>query len=208
MIIPSHMVWGYVFGRATAKLQKNPPNLALLILAGALSDFDLFTRQPYGTLFGHHGISHSWLVIVLVSVPLFYAFGSRTLPYFIAALQHPLFGDLIANHVPLLFPFTFAENGLNLSEVSPAIEVGLELLGFALFLIVLITSGDWKARMHRTAWTTLWLLLWLPPTLLTTVQGFWYYEANLLTQIYSAYAIVSSLFLVVLAAFLFLRSLR
>jgi hypothetical protein len=202
------MVWGYVFGKATAKFQKNQPNLALLILAGALSDFDLFTRQPYGTLFGHHGISHSWLVMLLVAAPFFYAFGKRTLPYLVAALQHPLFGDLIANHVPLLFPVTLTEIGLNLSEVSPAVEIGLELLGFTLFLIVLISSGDWKARIHRTAWTTSCLLLWIPPTLLTVVQGFWYYETDLLTQIYSAYAVISSLFLVALAGIWFLRSVK
>lgn len=72
------MVWGYVFGKTTARFQRTKPNLALLIPVGALPDFDLFTREPYGTLLGHHGISHSW-VVILISLPFFYVFGARTL---------------------------------------------------------------------------------------------------------------------------------
>lgn len=208
MIVPSHMVWGYVFGKGTARFQRNTPNLALLILVGALPDFDLFTRQPYGTLFGHHGISHSWVVIVLISLPFFYTFGARTVPYFVAVLQHPMFGDLIANHIPLLFPLTLAEMGLNLSDSNPAVEVGLEILGFLIFLTLFIGSGDWKKQPPRTKWTLLWLLLWIPPLLLTSAQAFLYYKPDLLTQIYAAYALVSSLSLLAIGAKMAIRTVR
>src|SRR3990172_8771096 len=146
MIIPSHMVWGDVFGKATRRFQRTKLNLALLILVGALPDFDLFTRQPYGTLFGHHGISHSWVAIVLISLPFFYTFGLRALPYFIGALQHPVFGDLIANHISLLFPLTLSESGLNLSESNPAVEIALEIAGFLIFLALFICSVDCKLQ--------------------------------------------------------------
>jgi len=208
MIISSHMVWGYVFGKATARFQRTKPNLALLILVGALPDFDLFTREPYGTLLGHHGMSHSWVVIVLISLPFFYVFGARTLPYFVGVLQHPMFGDLVANHIPLLFPLTLSEAGLNLSENNPTVEIALEIIGFLLFLMLFISSGDWKMQLPRTKWTRLWLLLWVPPLLLTAAQGFLYYEPNLLTQIYSAYAIVSSLSLLITCATLAIRTVR
>src|SRR3989304_3525139 len=104
MIISSHMVWGYVFGKATARFQTTKPNLALLIL--------------------------------------------------------------------------------------------------------FISSGDWKMQLPRTKWTRLWLLLWVPPLLLTATQGFLYYEPDLLTQIYSAYAIFSSLSLLVTCATLAIRTVR
>ena len=202
------MVWGYVFGKATGRFQRTKFNLALLILVGALPDFDLFTRQPYGTLFGHHGISHSWVVIILISLPFFYTFGAKTLPYFVGVLQHPMFGDLIANHIPLLFPLTLSEYGLNLSESNPAIETALEIAGFLIFLALFICSGDWKLQLPRTKWTRLWLLLWIPPLLLTIAQGFLYYKPDPLTQVYSAYAIASSLSLLAIGARMAIRTIR
>lgn len=208
MLIPSHMVWGYVLGKATARVQRAKPNLALLILVGALPDFDLFTRQPYGTLFGHHGISHSWFVIALISVPFFYVFGTRALPYFVGVLQEPLFGDLITNHIPLLFPLTTSETGLNQSDNNPMIAMALEMLGFLIFLMLFIRSGDWKAQLPRTKWTRVWLLLWVPPLLLTVAEAFQYYQPNLLTQIYSAYALVSSLSLLAIGARMAIRTIR
>jgi hypothetical protein len=192
------MIWGYVFGKTSARFLRKEPNLALLILAGALPDFDLFTRQPYGTLLGHHGISHSWLVVILAFLPFFLAFKWRTIPYFISVLQHPLFGDLLANHVPLLFPHTLSEAGLNLSEINPPLEVGLEILGFTIFLAILIATGDWKKKLGDSKWSKLFMLLWVPPLFLTIAQGFLYYEPELLTQIYSGYAILSSAFLLAL----------
>ncbi len=200
MLITSHMMWGYVFGKASERFQKAELNIPLLVLAGGLSDYDLFTRQPYGTLFGHHGLSHSWLVIMLLSSPFFYKFGRQTLPYFLAAIQHPVFGDLVTNHIPLLFPVTLSENGLNLFEQNPMASVALEIFGFILFLSYFFASGDWKKLVQFSIWNKVLLALWLPPLALTLLQAFWYYQSSAVTIIYSAYALASSLFLLAIAA--------
>lgn len=209
MLITSHMVWGYVFGKVSARYQKIETNIPLLILAGGIPDFDLFTRQPYNTLFGHHGISHSWVVITLFFIPFFLRFGRQTLPYYLAVIQHPVFGDLVTNHIPLLYPITLNEMGLNLSEQNAFAGIGLEALGFLLFLGYFILSGDWKKKATATFWNKVWLLLWVPLLGITAYEAVIYFEPNTSTIIYSAYAMISSAFLfasaIVIAGHSFLR---
>jgi hypothetical protein len=200
MIIPSHMFWGYVLGRGAARATRAQLNVPLLILAGAVPDFDLLTGQPYATIFGHHGIFHSWLVIVLCSIPFFFAYGAATIPYFIAVIQHPLFGDFVTNQIPLLFPLTLSQTGMNLSETNPAAAVALEILGFLLFLVAFVMSGDWKRPFAWTRRNLLFLFLWIPVLLATIVQSVVYFEPEPVTELYAGYAVVSSVTLVGIAA--------
>lgn len=202
------MMWGYVLGKACGRLRKTDPNIALLIVAGGIIDFDIFTGRPYNTLFGHHGIAHSWLVITLIFVPLFFRFGWQCLPYFVAVIQHPLFGDLITNRIPLLFPLTLSETGMNLSIYNPMVGIALEFLGYVLFLVIFTASNDWKKRVAATRWNLFWLSLWIPPIALTIAQAFGYYEPVMTDLIYTAYALVSSFTLFAAGGSLALRSFR
>ena len=200
------MVWGYVLGKAAARGRKSDLNILLLLLAGGLPDFDLFARQPAGTLFGHHGISHSWLVIGLLAIPFFYRFGRRTVPYFVAVIQHPIFGDLITNNIPLFFPFTLRGQGFELFESNPLAAIGLEVLGFALFLVYFSVSGDWKRRLESNYWNKLWLMLWFPVLALTIAEAVWYFEPTVVTTIYATYALISSVGLIWACMFMAIRS--
>jgi hypothetical protein len=192
------MVWGYVLGRFAGGVRSRP-NLPLLILAGALLDFDLFTGQPYATVLGHHGIAHSPLVILVCAIPFFVAYGTRPIPYFIAVIQHTIFGDFITNQIPLLFPLTFSEVGINLSETFPLAAVGLELSGFVLFIVVFLMSGDWKRSFEWSKRNLLALALWMPPLLLTIYQSFIYFEPEPVTELYVGYALICSVTLLAIA---------
>ena len=200
MIIPSHMVWGYVLGRGAARARRTQLNIPLLILAGAIPDLDLLTDQPFATIFGHHGIFHSWLAIVLCSIPFFFAYGAGTIPYFIAVIQHPLFGDFVTNQIPLLFPWTLSQTGMNLSETNPAAAVALEIFGFLLFLVVFVMSGDWKRPFAWSRRNLLFLFLWIPVLLATIVQSVVYFVPEPITELYAGYAVISSVTLLGIAA--------
>lgn len=208
MLITSHMAWGYVVGKLASRYLKIDIDVPLLILVGALPDFDLFTRQPYGTLLGHHGLSHSWLVLTLLSIPAVYGYGKQAIPYVVALIQHPVFGDLITNHVPMLAPVGFEESGLDLYQWNPWAAISLEILGFVAFLLLLVRSENWNRTLRDGAWERIWLLLWVPPTVLTFLQAFWYFEPVSETVFYSGYAIVSSLVLLGFASLLMRRVLR
>lgn len=206
MLITSHMVWGYVLGKTAARIEKVETNIPLLILAGGIADFDLFTRQPYNTLLGHHGISHSWIFITLLFVPVFFRFGRQSLPYYVSVIQHPLFGDLATNHIPLFYPVTLNEIGFNLSDQNAFAAIGLEVLGFLIFGVLIVWSGDWRKKIELTGWTRLWLVLWVPLLLLTAYEGVIYFRFELATIIYSAYALASSIVLLVYAIAIKIRS--
>jgi len=201
------MAWSYVVGRLASRYLGIEISVPLLILVGALPDFDLFTRQPYGTLLGHHGLSHSWLVLALLSIPAFYRYGKQATPYVAGLIQHPVFGDLITNHVPMLMPVRFEESGLDLYQWNPWAAIGLEILGFVAFLVLMVRSGDWNRSPRDGTWAIILLLLWVPPTVLTFVQAFWYFEPVSQTMFYSGYAIVSSLVLLGFASLSMRRAL-
>jgi membrane-bound metal-dependent hydrolase YbcI (DUF457 family) len=186
------MFWGYVLGRGAARVKGTQLNIPLLIFAGAIPDLDLFTGQPFATIFGHHGISHSWLAIIVCSIPFFFAYGAGTIPYFAAVIQHPLFGDFVTNEIPLLFPLTLSQTGVNLSETNPAAAIALEIFGFLLFMVVFVMSGDFKRPFAWTRRNLLFLFLWIPVILATIVQSVVYIETDPLTELYAGYAVVSS----------------
>jgi hypothetical protein len=200
MIIPRHVLWGHVLGRGATRAKRTQLNIPLLILAGAVPDFDLLTGQPYATIFGHHSIFHSWLVIVLCSIPFFLAYGAAAIPYFIAVIQHPLFGDFVTNQIPLLFPLTLSQTGMNLSETNPAAAIALEILGFLLFLAIFVKSGDWKRPLAWIRRNLLLLFLWIPVLLATIVQSAVYIEPEPVTELYAGYAVVSSVTLLGIVA--------
>ncbi len=200
------MVWGYVLGRLAGRVRKSRPNIPLLILAGAIPDVDLVTGQPFATILGHHGIAHSWLVVVLCSIPFFVVYGSRSIPYFVAVIQHIVFGDFVTNQIPLLFPFTLSQTGVNLSETFPLAAVGLEMLGFVLFIVVFAVSGDWKRSFDWGARNLLVLVLWIPPLFATIYQSFFYFESDPVSELYASYAIMCSVTLLGLAVAMAIQS--
>lgn len=133
-MVISHMLWGYLMGSLASMGTRARPNVPLLLLLGGVPDFDLYIRQGYGTLLGHHGISHSWLVITLTFIPALAWNWRAIFPLFVATIQHPLFGDLIVNEIPLYYPYSLQQVGFNLYRASSTLSLAVEATGLLLVL--------------------------------------------------------------------------
>ena len=188
------MFYGYVIGRAFGK--RDP---LLLLFFGALPDFDLYShfilqkffnvRDPYGTPFGHHGIAHSWLIVALIFLPL----GFKFTPYFISTLQHILFGDLITNEVPLIFPFSLEQFGLRLYLSWPSLI--LEFLSLPLFLLLIRNERKLK-KVGKFL-----IILTIPLILLDLYYSLLFLYQGYLLTLYSIYGLISSIILLSLIAY-------
>jgi len=187
------MLYGYVIGKL---LGKGDP--LLLLFFGALPDFDLYShfllqkffnvKDPYGTLFGHHGIAHSWLLVSLIFLP----FGFRFIPYFLSTLQHILFGDLVTNEVPLIFPFSLEQFGLRLYLSWPSLI--LEFLSLPLFLLLLRKENSKKRGKFL-------IILAIPLIFLDLYHSLLFLYQGSLFTLYSLYGLVASIILLSFIAY-------
>ena len=138
MFILGHMVFSYLLGRFVAHRLGLRSSPSLLLLSGAVPDYDL--------LFGwigirHHTITHSvvfWLPIVVVT---FLLFGAKSVPYSVGVVQHFLLNDLLVGTVPLVYPISDSQIGLQLGMPS-AIDTFLEVGVLALVLMYMLSNQD------------------------------------------------------------------
>ncbi|MEM4310833.1 MAG: metal-dependent hydrolase [Nitrososphaerales archaeon] len=199
MLTVTHMFWGYVLGRITLNFFKDRNfNPFLLLLCGAIPDFDLIShivlqrffaiREPYGTLLGHHGLAHSWLVITVAFLLISLSVGIKAFPYCVATLQHVIFGDFVTNEVPLYFPSSLDQYGLRiyLNEIS----IALEIFGMVLFLLFLKKDAE---LFNKPKGFSHLLLLSLPLIFLHLRYSFIYFQEGGLLPLYSLYGILSSI---------------
>jgi membrane-bound metal-dependent hydrolase YbcI (DUF457 family) len=136
MFFLGHMCWAYVFGRGASYLTRGRTRFQLLLLCGVLPDVDLLLRIEHG------GITHSIAFGIIAFAPVFLWIGLRRgLPYLIAMIQHPLFGDFIANRYKSLLPFSNRGYGFRLGLTSP-ISLSIEVLGFLSFLTFAYIAKD------------------------------------------------------------------
>jgi membrane-bound metal-dependent hydrolase YbcI (DUF457 family) len=137
------MCWGYVTGRATGSLLGVSANPFLLLFLAALPDIDLLLG-----IFGiqHRTWTHSLLIWSLVFAPLFILYKKRSIPYFIAPIQHIIFGDAMVGswNRPLWpvsqFNFTL---GYNLFSVE---LFALEAIGLAIFMLLVLATKSGRNR--------------------------------------------------------------
>lgn len=166
------MAWGYVLGYAVSRLKGgNTSGIdpSLLLLAGALPDFDIYTLQKYGTVLGHHGIAHSWLAILLAYTALKFWSGGQMLPYLVSTIQHPLFGDFVSNEIPIFFPLSLEQVGLELWRVSLRLAIILEAIGVGAYLLLVSRKVNFRAFLgSRNIW---FLALTVPLVLLDMKRG-------------------------------------
>jgi membrane-bound metal-dependent hydrolase YbcI (DUF457 family) len=137
-----HMALGYLAARATRGITKYDFNLLLLWFISVSPDIDFLI--PFVI---HRGPTHSLAVILVFLVPIL-LFRREWLPYVAGLGSHALIGDLItgANSVPgsmLFWPISssFVGSGVYL-RMGSAFEVGLELILFALMIIMLKYSDE------------------------------------------------------------------
>lgn len=197
MMIASHMVWGWVLGWSCSRyVTRTRLNLPLIMIAGGLPDFDLLTRQPVGSLFGHHGVSHAWLAILLAFAPFLVRYRAQTIPYLVGVLQHPLFGDLVTNEVPLIFPVSLEQWGLNLYRINENLSLGLEVLGLSLFLLITMKERNLDKIVRPEK---LGLVLILPLPLL--FYAVWLSVTYLGTQLwlYAGYGLILNSLVIILS---------
>ena len=138
MFLLGHACWAYL----TARLVSHPlglrPNLYLLLILGMLPDIDLLL----GSLnIEHRTLTHSIIFWSLVFIPFFAKYRKVALPYFVAAIQHILMGDLIVGRTNILWPLADFKIGLGFPILSP-LNLLLEASGLILFTALMVLGKD------------------------------------------------------------------
>lgn len=154
MYLLGHMAMAYLLGRPLASaVKRTQPSIPLLLLMGALPDFDLL----FPFIMGHGTVTHTvWVWLVPFAV-LAVFLGWRILPYAVGVFQHFLLGDSVMYGVAFLYPVTDVTFRLGVGIPSAAdtvIETGL-LLGLIVYLRL---SGD-LTRIFAVARRNLWMIL-------------------------------------------------
>ncbi|MFY3740869.1 MAG: membrane-bound metal-dependent hydrolase YbcI (DUF457 family) [Candidatus Nitrosomirales archaeon] len=136
------MCWGYLTGKASSSLLRVNANPYLLMFLAALPDIDLLLGIVG---INHRTWTHSILLWSVVFVPFFVIYRKRSVPYFIAPIQHIIFGDAIVGawNRPF-YPLSHFNFALGYSLFSIEV-VALEAAGLAIFL--LLTLATKRARI-------------------------------------------------------------
>lgn len=141
MFFLGHMSWAIVFASVFNLKTKNKLFFPAILLLGLLPDVDLFLGR-YGVI--HHTFFHSIIFWFLLFLPAMIKFGlNLTLPYFVALLQHFVFGDFLVGDVMLFWPFDFSFFGFNTTMLS-VYDVVLELIGLVFAIGILYYRNDLK----------------------------------------------------------------
>ena len=165
------MAWAYVFAMLAWALipgVKRGGKLIVpaILLLGILPDGDLL----FGSLgVVHRTFTHSFFFWFIIFVPLFIVFRLKSVPYFVAVVQHFAFGDLLMGKVMIFWPFSKAQVGFGFAMPS-LIDVTLELAGLALALGIIVYSGDLK-RLFSVDKTNILMLLPLSVLAASVVFG-------------------------------------
>ncbi|MGH9923350.1 MAG: metal-dependent hydrolase [Nitrososphaerales archaeon] len=174
MLLLGHMCWAYVTGRCCASALKVNVNPYLILVLGAVPDFDLLLGS-FGIV--HRGITHSVLFWSIVFIPLFIRYRKQAVPYFVAPISHILIGDLVVNRTTVFWPLG-PELGLRYRLFSIE-NLILEAVALAAFLIWVNLSTERSKLFARNRRNLLSILPIIP------LAGFlmFLYQADLPMQI-------------------------
>jgi membrane-bound metal-dependent hydrolase YbcI (DUF457 family) len=132
-----HMALGYFSARATSSMTKSHYNILFVWFFSVSPDIDLLIPSLY-----HRGPTHSLIAILGFLIPVL-LLKREWLPYVTSFGSHALIGDLVTGtfRTPgsmLLWPFStnFVNLGVYL-RMGSSIEVGLEIILFALMILML-----------------------------------------------------------------------
>ena len=130
------IAWAFIPGvKRTGKLV-----VPLILLVGILPDADLLLGG-IGVL--HRTFTHSFSFWFIIFVPLFVIFRLKSVPYFVAVVQHFAFGDLIMGKAMIFWPFNSSFVGFGFGMPS-LMDVTLEVAGLALAVGIMVYVGDLK----------------------------------------------------------------
>ena len=206
-----HMAWAYVWAMAawafipgikrTGKLF-----VPAVLMLGILPDVDILLGS-LGVV--HHTITHSFFFWFIIFVPVFIILRLKSIPYFVAVVQHFAFGDLLMDKVMLFWPFNSSLVGFNFGMPS-LIDVILETAGLLLFLGILVYIGDLK-RLFSVEKRNILMILPLLALLVSALYfaSDWSSISSLITYVLSSnLLIVLALGHIILFAFLAISTLQ
>jgi len=141
----------------------------------------------------HRTFTHSFLFWFIVFVPLFIIFRLKSIPYFVAVVQHFAFGDLIMGKVMIFWPFNSSLVGFGFGMPS-VVDVTLETAGLVLAAGIIVYSGDLRRLLSVDKRNILMLL----PLLALIVSALFF--ASHLGGVTSLFEYVSSSRLLIILA--------
>jgi membrane-bound metal-dependent hydrolase YbcI (DUF457 family) len=199
-----HFALGYLTGKGSSKILKAKINLPLIFAVSVLPDVDLILQYINPELFMHRGPTHSIVTITLLMLPFFLIYKKQAIPYYVAAISHPLIGDFFTGGIELFWPFSKGWFGLDgtVFDVRSLGSVTTELALFLIMLFVMIRSKDFRSMLKPDARNLALLITFgavLGP-LLSAGRGS---EASL-----PALLVIPSLFWIVIFAYLLLLELK
>jgi len=155
MFSVGHVALSYLIGKALSRYTEQDLNVPVIWALSILPDIDLLISG-----LRHRGPTHSLIVALLVFAPVFIIMSKRTIPYFAAFVTHALIGDYITNGgVELLWPLSSEPLEFrSVTRMGSAFETGLELALFAMLIITLILSRDYK-NLFNTDKKNIFLLI-------------------------------------------------
>jgi membrane-bound metal-dependent hydrolase YbcI (DUF457 family) len=137
MFAIGHFALGYLTGKGASKLFNVKINLPLLLAVSVIPDVDLL----FSGFMDHRGLTHSIIVISVLSIPLFAKYKKAMLPYLAALLSHVFLGDLFTGGIEFLWPISKSAFGLELAVYSLPISI-IELSLFFISLILMYKFND------------------------------------------------------------------
>lgn len=146
MIGPVHALAGHLIAYVALGMLKSrgPRDGVLAAILGVAPDIDYVSPFPFGTPFGHHGVTHSPLLLMLVSAPALAKYRWKAAPYFLALMSH-IVADFADNTVPLLSPFSWEEFGMRLSLSSSSLPLAHFLQLFITVVSAYAIARGWKS---------------------------------------------------------------
>jgi hypothetical protein len=140
-----HIAWAYIWAFVAWALISRSKSVGKLIvpailILGILPDTDLLF-ESLGV--AHRTLTHSFLFWFVIFLPIFFIFRLKSVPYFVAVVQHFAFGDFLMGQVALFWPFGSSFVGLKFGMPS-IMDVALEIGGLLAAAAIIILNGDLK----------------------------------------------------------------
>lgn len=161
-----HLALGYLAGKTASELLDVNTNIPLLFVASVIPDIDLLLPGLQ-----HRGPIHSLILFSLLFLPAFIIYGKKSIPYFIAVIQHALIGDyMTGGGTQLLWPLSLNWYGTQIC-VTSLTNVVTEWIFFLTSLAIMFKTKDlWVLFQRHTSN----LLLSIPvfTVLLPTILSF------------------------------------
>lgn len=175
-----------MLARVSSKALRVKIDLPLVFLLSVLPDVDIILPS-----LTHRGITHSFIVMTVVFVPLFFYYRKKAAPYYLALAQHVLIGDiLVGGGVEILWPLARKFYGLDISLNSQTNMI-LESSLFILAILFLILTKD-ILRVF-TPDKTNFLLILPEGALLGSAIMAWHYSSFELLSLHCVFLVIFGL---------------